>query len=84
MVMDVRSDSPDGAMMETDDLRQVLAQLDQLPEREAKVVRMRFGLNDQEPQTLKEIGRRLGLTRERVRQIERGALRKLSECVVAE
>jgi RNA polymerase primary sigma factor len=45
--------------------------------REATVLRMRFGLDDMEPHTLKEIGEQLGLTRERVRQIETEALTKL-------
>jgi RNA polymerase primary sigma factor len=47
--------------------------------REAKVLRLRFGLDGEEPMTLKDIGVRLGLTRERVRQIEREALSKMRE-----
>jgi RNA polymerase primary sigma factor len=53
--------------------------LDHLEPREATVLKMRFGLGDAEPHTLKEIGAELGLTRERVRQIETEALRKLAD-----
>jgi RNA polymerase primary sigma factor len=49
-----------------------------LGEREREVLVLRYGLADYEPKTLEEIGRRLGLTRERVRQIEVEALRRLS------
>ena len=45
--------------------------------RERRVVQLRFGLVDDEPRTLEEVGRRMGLTRERIRQIEATALRKL-------
>jgi RNA polymerase sigma factor (sigma-70 family) len=51
--------------------------LDDLAENERRVLRRRFGLEGDEPETLEAIGRRLGLTRERVRQIEAAALRKL-------
>ena len=56
----------------------LLAALQSLPERERHVLVLRYGLVDQEPKTLEEIGRRLGLTRERVRQIELESLRRLA------
>jgi RNA polymerase primary sigma factor len=49
-----------------------------LSERERHVVVLRYGLLDAEPKTLEEIGRRLGLTRERVRQIELDSLKRLA------
>ncbi len=49
-----------------------------LSERERRVLQLRYGLIDEEPKTLEDIGRRLGLTRERVRQIEVEALRRLA------
>jgi RNA polymerase primary sigma factor len=51
--------------------------LEDLTEREREVLRLRFGLEDGHPYTLEEVGRRFGVTRERIRQIEAKALRKL-------
>ena len=52
--------------------------LGRVSEHERRVLVLRYGLVDEEPKTLEEIGRRLGLTRERVRQIELEALRRLA------
>ena len=56
------------------DLREVLHTL---PEREEMIIRLRFGLDDGEYRTLEEVGKEFGVTRERIRQIEAKALRKL-------
>jgi RNA polymerase primary sigma factor len=54
--------------------------IEQLPEREQQVIRLRYGLDEEmEPKSLEEIGRRMGITRERVRQIETQALARLAE-----
>lgn len=60
----------------SDQLRQVLSSLG---ERERRVIEMRFGLEGGEPRTLEEVGREFGVTRERARQMEAIALRKLRE-----
>ena len=78
MVMDERLKAPDEELLDHDVLSTVLELLDTLDVREATVLKMRFGLGDQQSHTLKEIGSELGLTRERVRQIETEALAKLA------
>ncbi|EMI54420.1 sigma-70 family RNA polymerase sigma factor [Rhodopirellula sallentina] len=79
MVMDERLKSPDEAMLDHDILKHAMGLLDDLDERDSMVLKLRFGLGGSEPMTLKEIGAELGLTRERVRQIETEALRRLAD-----
>jgi RNA polymerase primary sigma factor len=77
VLTDDRSKAPDDLLIEADDLERIFEHLEQLDEREATVVRMRFGLDPYSPMTLREVGENLGLTRERVRQLENQALIKL-------
>lgn len=71
------------AVVPTDRVAHILLQeqihqvLDTLSEREAGVITMRFGINDGQPKTLDEIGRKYGVTRERIRQIESKTMSKL-------
>ncbi len=66
-------------MERREDVAQMLELLDGMDKREATVLRLRFGLDGEESKTLQEIGEALGLTRERVRQIEAESIQKLSE-----
>jgi RNA polymerase primary sigma factor len=68
------SDAVASALRQRTDLRAIL---EALPPTERTVIRLRFGLEDEAPMTLEAIGQRLGVTRERIRQIEGAALRKL-------
>jgi len=77
IVADERLRGPEDELINTDNLTQVTRLLDEMDPREAAILKMRFGLDNAEPQTLKEIGEALGLTRERVRQIEAEALKRL-------
>ncbi|HID23960.1 MAG TPA: sigma-70 family RNA polymerase sigma factor, partial [Planctomycetaceae bacterium] len=84
LIADDRGKGPEDEMIEHDNLEHVYRMLDQMDPREATILRMRFGLDDGEPRTLKEIGETLGLTRERVRQIENEALSKLARGLLGE
>src|SRR5262245_56527873 len=77
MVRDGNTRTPDTEAAEADDLHRVLGLLEKMDERQAAVLRMRFGLDGEGPRTLREIGEHLGVTRERVGQIEGRALARL-------
>lgn len=79
ILSDVKTPSPDEQVLEMDDLDTIRQLLDIIDQREATILRLRYGLDGEEPLTLKQIGSRVGLTRERVRQIEIEALRRLHD-----
>ena len=79
MLEDPRYVNPEDQVLQQDDLETIGILLSAIDEREATVLRLRFGLDGEEPLTLKQIGQRVGLTRERVRQLEIQALRKLNQ-----
>ena len=76
---DHRHGKPEETVTKREEFRLVLQLLEQIDERDARVIRLRYGLEGKEPLTLKQIGREVGLTRERVRQIEGEALRSLQQ-----
>ncbi len=76
---DTRNPSPDDSTLRSDELQVLSRLLETIDDREAKVLRLRFGLDGVEPLTLKQISDELGISRERVRQITDEALSKLNE-----
>jgi RNA polymerase primary sigma factor len=76
-IEDTRIGNPTDAIMKEDDKNTLLMVLSTLSEREKKILIERFGIESGEPKTLEDIGQILGLTKERIRQIESKALRKL-------
>jgi RNA polymerase primary sigma factor len=71
--------SPQRALIRSDIFRHVRERLKRLGERERRILQLRYGLNGHRPLTLRELGHKLGVSRERVRQIERRALRELRD-----
>ncbi len=84
MLADEKTRQPQDILFSEHEKDAIYKLLEQIDEREAKVLRMRYGLGGEEPKTLKEIGGMLELTRERVRQIENEALRKLNQVMTGE
>jgi RNA polymerase primary sigma factor len=81
LVEDQTSVAPDSEIEHIMDKERVQGLLEIMSERERKILDMRFGLEDGKPKTLAEVARKLGVSRERIRQIEEEALRKLRKFV---
>jgi RNA polymerase primary sigma factor len=77
MLEDPNSEQPDEALAELLRTKEIQAALSQLNERMRHVLELRFGLTGEKPRTLEEVGAELGVTRERVRQLESRALREI-------
>ncbi|MBQ8430542.1 MAG: RNA polymerase sigma factor RpoD [Clostridia bacterium] len=79
LVVDETALSPHDIAMQNMLKEQLMSVLETLTPREQKVIRLRYGLDDSHPRTLEEVGREFNVTRERIRQIEAKALRKLRQ-----
>ena len=77
MLVDYRTPPPDQGLLDASLAEDIAELLSQISDRQAKILRLRFGLDGKEPLTLKDIGQRVGLTRERVRQLLHEALANL-------
>jgi len=84
LIADTHNKTPDEHVRDVDEIRQLKELLEDIGQREASILKLRYGLNGDDPMTLKEIGERIGLTRERVRQIEHEALRKLRDAMMVD
>lgn len=75
---DERTRTPDVEMVDSEEWGMIESLLEEMDPRDSDVLRMRFGLGEDPPKTLKEVGEALSLSRERVRQIEVAAIRRMS------
>jgi RNA polymerase primary sigma factor len=69
---------PEEQCLADEEIALILEFLDEMGERDATIIRMRFGMDGQEPMTLREIGEKVHLSRERVRQVKNGVLKQLN------
>ena len=83
LIADSSIESPVAAMIKEANSQIIAAVFETLSPREAEILRMRFGINANKAMTLEEVGQHFGLTRERIRQIENKAIRKLRNPVRA-
>ena len=77
MLEDTRYAAPDTKLIEEDMNRELNDVIDTLKPNEAQVLRMRYGLDGQKPMSLKEVGEAFDLTKERIRQIEKIAIKRM-------
>jgi RNA polymerase primary sigma factor len=77
IIADQNASAPDEELLGENDADLMREMFSALPEREQIILQRRFGMDGEDPQTLEEIGARLGVTRERIRQIQDAALKKL-------
>jgi RNA polymerase primary sigma factor len=82
LVADTANLPPDQIVRDSDELLQLGRLLEGIDARAAKILKLRYGLEGGDALTLKQIGEKIGLTRERVRQIEHHALRKLRDAML--
>lgn len=81
---DTSAKAPEQAIFDSMELDRMRQLLDQLDVRESRILKLRYGIGSGEPMTLKAIGKKFGLTRERVRQMEHQALQKLQRIMARE
>ncbi len=81
LIEDESAKAPDAGIEQVFDKEKLSTLLDIMSERERQILDMRFGLMDSSPQTLAEVAKKIGVSRERIRQIEEAALRKLRKFI---
>lgn len=78
-LMDDRTNGPEDQMLQGEELQKLISHLDHIDSREADILKLHYGLHGHKPMSLRDIGLKMGLTRERIRQIQKEALGKLYE-----